>query len=511
MIACLLCLSTNCDCGVSLLVLLVKKELASLRFFVPLFSTITLWMLIYHKTVAGISFDWLTENQYSDGYLSLCLAIYVGWRQRAQITQRSHIDWTVIGLIVLVSIGCWMGKVANVVRIEQLGVYLLLVLVFVAICGWSILRTLVTPFLILLLTIPVWDFFEAPLQYLSTIVALHTVELMGIPALREGFQISMPGGSFVVEPACGGLGFFLTAITLAVFYSYLAMLDWRRGLLLAAIAAVISIVSNWIRIVAILIVGNETRMQNPIVSNHITFGWILFALALIPFFYICHRWFYGRFETLEPKLDISGRTQLEAPFIVILATVASLLVVPAVAFMLKATSPVSESVAVTLPQSLPEGMVRSDTNTGSWNVSFPGASQILTSSYVSDGRDVSLLVVVYKRQSQGRELINVNNRLSSSQWNESSDRVVSIDGSTSVRLRRLTQGFQTRLLVYWYVIAGRATSNPVYAKLLEVYGALIHDHTASLIVLDLGNQKINHAELVDSVLPFYKWSVRPVL
>ena len=56
----------------------------------------------------------------------------------------------------------------------------------------------------------------------------------------------------------------------------------------------LSIVANWIRILAIITVGNATQMDHWIVDGHLFFGWLLFSGMLIPYFWagnvLLNRW-----------------------------------------------------------------------------------------------------------------------------------------------------------------------------------------------------------------------------
>lgn len=473
----------------------------------PLAVALAVWILVYHDSILSILSVWWVANPYSHGPLSLCLACYMGWSQRRRIAIQDHIDWFAIALVILASVGLWMGSTANVIKIEQLNVYLLLVLTFVALCGWRVLRPLIYPFVILFLTIPVWDFILKPLQMLSTSVAFHAVRTLGIPTIREGFRITMPGGQFVVEPACSGLGFFLTAITLSVFYMYLGKINWRRGSLLILIGASIAIVSNWVRIISILLIGDATKMQSPLVSHHLTFGWILFAAALIPFFYICHRWFPGNFE----RVDNQGETTAALPSATsplsaaLIATVVALAAVPVLTLAIDAAHTNRAVANISLPSALVGDVVQSSVGAEvPWEVSFPGASDISKAEYLVHNTRLSLLTVSFDRQSQGRELINVNNRLYSSRWNAISDREVTLKELGSIRVKRLAWGTDDRSIAYWYVIAGHATSSPTIAKILEVYGAVTGNRRATLVAVDVHGAPNDIARLV---LPFYQWSL----
>ncbi|MCB1693147.1 MAG: EpsI family protein [Pseudomonadales bacterium] len=458
------------------------------------------WGLAYHTSILSIAAQWSENGTYSHGFLSFALAAYIVYREFDRISLTPRFSWITLGLLLGAVAGWWMGDIANVQKIAQLGTFVMLALALIALCGWRVVATLEYPLLILFLVIPVWDFLQGPLQDLSTVVAAATVKALGIPLLLEGHQITMPGGRFVVEEACSGLGFFLCAITLGVFYTYLNGLTRREGLLLIGISAATAIVANWVRIISILLVGDEFGMDHPIVADHLTFGWVVFAIALVPLFFVSHRFFPPHPPALhEPSAD----SQLNIP--VLVTVLAILSIGPGLGLWVQYGS------GSRTPVALPDGVsdVVRERGRADWYPDFPGADQVLSARYASGSLEVDVLAIVFERQEQDRELINVNNRLVRANWNELDETVYALDDGSgaSVRLRTLQNGDRQRKLVYWYVIGGIPTSSPVIAKLLEVYGAFRGDTRAMLVgvsVPDPGG--MSREAILAAVSPFYAWS-----
>ena len=96
----------------------------------------------------------------------------------------------------------------------------------------------------------------------------------------------MVGGRFAIEPACSGLGFFLCSGLIGAYFAYFNDLGWRKMVGFIAFGLGLAVVANWIRILAIIMVGNATQMDHWIVHDHLMFGWILFSGMLIPYFWI---------------------------------------------------------------------------------------------------------------------------------------------------------------------------------------------------------------------------------
>jgi exosortase/archaeosortase family protein len=100
------------------------------------------------------------------------------------------------------------------------------------------------------------------------------------------------------------LHFFIVAMAIATLYGYLNGIrsKWR----LYGLAASLAVLSNWVRVLVIVIAGHLTNMQHYLVRvEHYYFGWGVFAVAMGVFFFIARR-----METLHSGCSI---TRSESP------------------------------------------------------------------------------------------------------------------------------------------------------------------------------------------------------
>ena len=106
--------------------------------------------------------------------------------------------------------GLWLvAGLGNVLVVQQICVIGLLNAVAFAIYGPRVYVVLAFPRLTIFLVTPMWNVLENPLRDLSTVVTHVVLEMLSMPVLLEGYEVTVPGGRFVIEPACSGLGFFL--------------------------------------------------------------------------------------------------------------------------------------------------------------------------------------------------------------------------------------------------------------------------------------------------------------
>ena len=142
-----------------------------------------------------------------------------------------------------------------------------------------------------------------------------------------------------------------------------------------------------------------------------------------------------------------------------------------------------------------------DQHDAKWKPRFMGADGELSRSYIAGGQGVHLFIAYFRpHQRQGAELIGGGNVL----INEKNWRAVSVgsaqamvDGeSLSVERIVLRANDRTRLVWSWYWVGGEYTSNPYFAKLLELKSRLLRERKGSAFIalaVDVENGNLREA------------------
>jgi len=142
------------------------------------------------------------------------------------------------------------------------------------------------PYVILLgLSVPIWSDLIPALVALAATVVGYLVSHLGITALIEGHYITLPYGRLVIADGCSGIGYLAISLLLGALLSILNDFRWKGWLAALALASVLALVVNWIRIFVLVVVAYATRMQSTLVSEHELFGWLLYGLAVAPAIY----------------------------------------------------------------------------------------------------------------------------------------------------------------------------------------------------------------------------------
>jgi exosortase len=150
--------------------------------------------------------------------------------------------------------------------------------------GWKMLRAVAFPlaFLVLMIPLPalIYNQVTFPLQLLASRLASNSLELLGIPVLREGNVLVLPNYSLEVVQACSGIRSLMSLIALAIAYGYLADRRlWARYILVIFMLP-IAVAGNALRVVG---TGVVTYFWGPQWAEgffHFFQGWLIFVSAV---------------------------------------------------------------------------------------------------------------------------------------------------------------------------------------------------------------------------------------
>lgn len=257
-----------------------------------LFVFLILIMFLYAPVLKGLLAQWWTDPDYSHGFLVPVFAGYIFWRQRSR-WMNTEIKPSNIGLIVmLVAVVLLVaGSLGAELFTSRFSLVILLGGMVLFLSGWKVLRAVSFPlgFLILMIPLPavIYNQITFPLQLIASRFASVGLEVIRIPALREGNILVLPNYSLEVVEACSGIRSLMSLICLAVAYVYLAEKRWwvRYGLVMLMLP--IAIVTNAIRISGAGFLAYKLGPEAAEGFLHGCSDWVMFMVAFILMF-LCH-------------------------------------------------------------------------------------------------------------------------------------------------------------------------------------------------------------------------------
>lgn len=474
----------------------IKKEIQPIRFVrerVRLVGSLLLLLLaatlVYWDVGLRLSSDWMTDDNYSHGFLIVPIAAYFAWERRRKLAEAiqspSNLGLIIVfGSMLLLIVGT-VGSEFFLTRISILGTLAGSILFLF---GWSFLRVLLFPLAFLTLMIPIprilFDRIVFPLQLLASQLAENTLSIAGIPVLREGNLIVLANATLEVAEACSGIRSLVSLLTLAIVYGYLADPRPVVRIVLAVATVPVAIVANGLRVAGTGFAAHYYGAAAADAFFDAFSGWILFSIAFGGLFCI-YRFIVltlpidDRFSSGEPPVATALpviHEDIKVKRIIIITTVlfAALLCI--------ATSTVTEAVALRTP------LNRLSMQLGKWKgqpapafderiVAKLGADEYLTRFFIDPAHVyVHLYVGYHKSQRQGNSIHSPQNCLPGAGWQPIKGNYLSISlaSGNTIQVNRfvIQKGLEKQLVLYWYQSHGRVVASEYLAKAYLVWDAV---------------------------------------
>ena len=240
---------------------------------------------LYGPLLTQMVVQWWQDPDYGHGFVVPLFVGYVVYQRRHELRQvplePSNLGFPVmLGAIVLFLAGT-LGAELFVSRSSLLFLFGGMILFF---AGWKMLRAVAFPlaFLVLMIPLPalIYNQVTFPLQLLASRLASNSLELFGVPVLREGNVLVLPNYSLEVVEACSGIRSLMSLIALAVAYGYFVEKRLWARITLVVLMVPIAVASNALRVIGAGIVTYFWGPQYAEGFFHFFQGWLIFVSAV---------------------------------------------------------------------------------------------------------------------------------------------------------------------------------------------------------------------------------------
>ena len=267
---------------------------ASTRSRVAISGFIAVWVLAFLPTWSQWARVWWTSPSYDFGLALAALTLWALVVTRHGLQPRPEIRW--IGPLAAISLLWMFTWLAGIAAAQQLAVVGWGLVALCALYGWAAARRILPAIAWLAFASEIWEHLSVPLQALVVRVVPPVMAVLGLPSVVSGNRIQIPAGIFIVEEGCSGVKYLIALLAFVCVLLYLQRYRWRARVLLVVTAIGMALLANWFRVCVLIAVGQATHMQHPMLRSHALFGWIVFAVALIPVVMLARR--FG--EPVEP-------------------------------------------------------------------------------------------------------------------------------------------------------------------------------------------------------------------
>ena len=250
--------------------------------YIPLLTVLLITALValfnapIMATLWRYSFD---DGTYSHAYLIPFIVGYLFYilAKESDLTIRKQLHWPAVIMFLL---SCYILFVFSAAQISLLywSATLLLLCTAINLVFNSSIKLFFPPLYFIFL-IPVWGIITIPLQSLSVMAVNTLMGFTSIPVYVEQEFVHIPSGIFEIADGCSGLRYMITSLAIGSLFSFLYLRTVKNISIFIAIAILGALLTNWLRIAALIIIGHQTEMTSPLMEDHNMFGWYLY----IPF------------------------------------------------------------------------------------------------------------------------------------------------------------------------------------------------------------------------------------
>ena len=130
--------------------------------------------------------------------------------------------------------------------------------------------------------IPFWGSLVDILQAMSVASVSFMMSFTGIPTFVEAQYVSIPAGTFEIADGCSGLRYLIVSLSISSLYIFLFINNSKRAGLFFLAAILGGLITNWLRITILVLIGHQTDMTHSLMHDHNSFGWYVY----IPFMFL---------------------------------------------------------------------------------------------------------------------------------------------------------------------------------------------------------------------------------
>lgn len=265
------------------------KNLARTRAATPIFAAIVVVTLLYLPSLMTLWQKWILWDQDLAHAIPTIGVMLVLLGKCRYVTQDSQSPRFLYWLLLLgtgfSSVGWYLFEGLSI----SLPAYFLLIATLCFFIGasfsaatlWAILPILG----LIIFTIPIWSELTGTLVKLSTLAVATAVKLSNLTVLIDGSSLFIPSGTIYIADGCSGIRYLIISLLMGYILILVNQYSLRTAITTLMVAAVLGLFANWLRIYLLVLIGYHTEMRSSLMSDHETFGWILFACLLVPAIY----------------------------------------------------------------------------------------------------------------------------------------------------------------------------------------------------------------------------------
>lgn len=264
-------------------------EIANTFTKVPLIGILLIFVIVSLLNIPVLVTLWrhsFDDGTYSHAYLIPVISLYLFYilQKLEKLKFRKILSIPATLIFISSCIALFLTSKAQI----SLGYWCSLLAVIVSSINmlYQLNRYIAFPSIFLVFIMPIWGLFTNILQDISVSVVTYFMSFTGVPTFVEDNFVTIPAGVFEIADGCSGLRYMIVSLAISSLFSFLYIHNIRKTIAFFTLAIFGALLTNWLRITALILIGEYTNMESSLMEDHNTFGWYLF----IPFMFILFWW-----------------------------------------------------------------------------------------------------------------------------------------------------------------------------------------------------------------------------
>lgn len=204
---------------------------------------------------------WQTEQE-GHGPMIIAASLWLVWASRGQLAKAEIVPAPVLGwVLLLVGLAMlFLARTQDLISVEVLSEVPVIAGCILMLSGWKVLRILAFPIGFLFFTVPApgWmiDGATVPLKVFISDWVTRFLYAAGYPVAQNGVVIMIGPYRLLMQDACAGMNSIFALSAIGMFYVY--AFRWKsklRSVILLAAVIPITIVANFLRVLALVLVA----------------------------------------------------------------------------------------------------------------------------------------------------------------------------------------------------------------------------------------------------------------
>jgi exosortase A len=438
------------------------------RAFASVAAVLATVAVLFWPTTLSMVRTWSGTITFNHCFFVPPVVLWLIWRRRFELASVPAQPYWPAAIALGAAGALWLlANLASAVAPAEWAMTAMVPLAVATVFGIAWVRVLAFPLLFLFFAVPFGEVLVPTLIDWTADFTTIALQLVGVPVLREGNDLTIPSGRWAVVEACSGVRFLIASVVAGCLYAHQVFRSPLRRAAFVAASIVVPIVANWLRAFMIVLLGHISSNRIATGVDHLVYGWFFFALVL--FLLLWAGTFWREDDQVGAKHGEPGRLPaLKVSAAALTTGLAVMLVWPILLATL--AHPLERGAPPAPLLDGQNGWKRVAEDEAGWRPALVAPSRVTVLTFAKDDQRVGIVVAQFRDQSHGRDAASSQHRFVSERdlrWRQVRIGTARTEiASVPLAVRGVVlAGDNTELRVWqWYWSKSIVTSSEMLAK-----------------------------------------------